>query len=127
MELDDLKKIKSGDPTRFVKKRNGYVDWTFDQVVRYRGYDAAVKVVDQYKGYKENCKLRQSYRFFLQEGDCFVIDVATHSIGSIEFIVDLDGFIIDGLQEGAEFREWAQSNKSDIQKVIWRKEYKKDL
>lgn len=61
------------DPTKWIRRGRGYVDWSFSQVAQYLGYTAALEYVgtmhrwhDFEARYKE-CELEKSYQRYKTE------------------------------------------------------------
>ena len=125
MTLEELKNVKQGDSSKFVKRNGGYVNWTFEEVVLYAGYERALEVVKQYRGYAENCKLRSNYKMLSEEGDSLLFEVEMKN-GDQTLLTTLDGWITTGEWEGLEFRDWEKENRKNIIKRSYRKVWRKD-
>lgn len=102
-----LLKVKTGSSDAFVneKRKQGFSSWTFQELVLYKGYEAARKDIDRMKripAYK-NCALVKSYYHVM--GDAYVIDLKLHG-KELSIITDKEGTIISEEGFGEHFRDY---------------------
>ena len=115
IDIDQLKKIK-GDPKYFLesKKEHGFCEYTFEELVRYLGYDNAYVQAKAYDwsvkyGY---CRLVKNWRDVMSDdsGFKFLLKcVKGVDVFEKEFIVDPKGVMDDGVN----FKDFCEQMESD--------------
>ena len=78
-----------GDKTAFFYREKGFIEWTFGQLARYRGYEGALEYVrfaeKQHAGghaWVNNCRLLITYRAYLLAAEQVDADDAANNISS---------------------------------------------